>query len=67
MTSKWYSQENLVLFWTQKIHHFHSLSPKKNLIYNSDDKCETRNLYDCKSESDNLDFICQNYILLTFK
>ena len=33
----------------------------------SDDIFETLNLYDWESESDNLDFICQNYILLTFK
>ena len=50
-------------FLDSKMHHFNSLSPKKNKIYNSDDKYETQNLHDCKSESDNLDFICQNYIL----
>ena len=31
------------------------------------DKFETQNLHDWQSESDNLDLICQNYILFTFK
>ena len=33
----------------------------------SDDKFETQNLYTWKFESDNLDFICRNNILLTYK
>ena len=55
-SAKEFSWGNLILF-----------SDSENESDDSDDKFETQNLYDWESESDNLDFILQNYILLTFK
>ena len=55
-SAKRFRQENLYLFLDFD-----------NESYDSDDKFETQNLYDSEYESDNLDFICQNYILLTVK
>ena len=55
-SAKEFSRENLILF-----------SDSENEIDDSYDKFETQNFYDWQSESDNLDLICQNYILFTFK
>ena len=55
-SAKQFRQENLVIF-----------SNYENERDGFDDKFEAKNLYDWKSESNNLDFICQNCILLTFK
>ena len=46
---------------------FSSFLDPENESDDSDDKFEIQNFYDRESESDSLDFICQNYILLIFK
>ena len=48
-SAKRFRQENLYLFLDSD-----------NESYDSDDKFETQNSYNWDSESDNLDFICQN-------
>ena len=55
-SAKKFDRENLILF-----------SDSENESDDSLDKFETQNLHDWQSESDNLDLICQNYILFTFK
>ena len=44
-----------------------SFLDSENESDDSDDKFEIQDLYDRESESDSLDFIFQNYILLIFK
>ena len=44
-----------------------SFLDSENESDDSDDKFKTQNLYNLESESDNLDFICQNFHLITFQ
>ena len=56
LVSETISSKKFTYFWNSE-----------NETDDSDDRFETQNLYAWECESDNLDFIFQNYILLTFK
>ena len=60
------SESDLSVRETILLRKFSSFFDSKNERDDSEDKLETRNLSDWESDWDNLDFIRQNYILLTF-
>ena len=52
---------------TSQSRKFRSFLDSENESDDSDDKFKTQNLYNWESESDNLDFICQNFHSITFQ